>query len=328
MDERLYIFMVKVMDHIFAMFQLIRWPNLLIVAASQVLIRQCVLVPLLKQAYMEPQLPVGLFILLVTATVFITAGGYAINDYFDRKMDRVNKPRSVIVGRLINPRQAMAYHLFFSITGVILGTLVAIRSGQLYLSVVFFLVSGLLWFYSTTYKRELILGNIMVALMTALVPFLVLLFELPLLARYYGSDVRPLTRYLMIWVLGFSLFAFLLNLAREIVKDAEDFEGDQAYGKRTVPVILGMKTARWVTVVLVVLIILLLFMAWFFFLPDTLTLFYFLIALVLPLVYLLYVLFGSSDQKSWHWASTLLKLIMLAGLGYMVIANLVINSIS
>jgi 4-hydroxybenzoate polyprenyltransferase len=114
------------------------------VAASQVLVRQCVLVPLLKKAYMEPQLPTGLFILLVLATVLITAGGYAINDYFDRKLDRVNKPQSLIVGRLIYPRHAMAYHLFFSIIGVILGSWVAFRSGQLYLSLIFFMVSGML----------------------------------------------------------------------------------------------------------------------------------------------------------------------------------------
>jgi 4-hydroxybenzoate polyprenyltransferase len=320
--------MVRILNHLLALFRLIRWPNLLIVAASQVLIRQCVLTPLLKQVNMEPQLPAGLFFLLVMATVLITAGGYAINDYFDRKMDRVNKPQSLIVGRLIYPRHAMAYHLFFSITGVLLGSWVAFRSGQMFLSLVFFMVSGMLWFYSTTYKRELLLGNIIVALMTSLVPFLVLLFELPLLARNYGSDVTPLTRSLLIWVLGFSLFAFLLNLIREIVKDAEDFEGDQAYGKNTVPVVWGMKTARWLSTAMVLITISLLLMAWLFFVPDTITLVYFLIMLIVPLIVVGIILFSNGNQKSWHLASTLLKLIMLAGLGYMIVVNLIINHMS
>jgi 4-hydroxybenzoate polyprenyltransferase len=328
MDERFYFYMVSFLNHILALLRLIRWPNLLIVATSQVLIRQCVLVPLLKQLNMEPQLALGLFILLVLATVFITAGGYAINDYFDRKMDRVNKPQSLIVGRLMHPRHAMAYHLFFSITGVILGSWVAFRSGQLFLSLVFFMVSGILWFYSTTYKRELLLGNIIVALMTALVPFLVLLFELPLLARHYGSDVTPLTKYMLIWVLGFSLFAFLLNLTREIVKDAEDFEGDQAYGKRTVPVMWGMPAARWITAILILATIVLLVLAWKLFIPDTATLLYFIAAIIIPLLYILYILFRDHTRKSWHLASTVLKLIMLTGLGYMVVVNLVINSMS
>jgi 4-hydroxybenzoate polyprenyltransferase len=277
---------------------------------------------------MEPQLPVGLFALLVTATVFITAGGYAINDYFDRKMDRVNKPQSLIVGRLIYPRHAMAYHLFFSITGIFLGTWVAYRSGQLFLSLVFFIVSGLLWFYSTTYKRELLLGNLLVALMTALVPFLVLLFELPLLARYYGTDFHELTDSLLIWTLGFSLFAFLLNFIREIIKDAEDFEGDQAYGKRTIPVVWGMKAVRWLSIFLILVTIGLLLVAWLFFIPDTTTLVYFLVVLIVPLLAAGIMLFTSDNQKAWHLISTLLKMIMLAGLGYMVVMNLIVNHIS
>jgi 4-hydroxybenzoate polyprenyltransferase len=274
---------------------------------------------------MEPQLPSALFALLVIATVFITAGGYAINDYFDRKIDRVNKPQSLVVGRLIFPRHAMAYHLFFSIAGVILGTWVAIRSGELYLSLVFFMVSGLLWFYSTIYKRELLLGNIIVALLTALVPFLVLLFELPLLARNYGSAVSQPTHYLMILVLGFSLFAFLLNLVREIVKDAEDFEGDRAYGKKTIAVIWGVKTARWISVSLIGLAILLLTFAWLWFVRNNVTLLYFLFMLAIPLLIAAIFLLYSGDRKLFHKVSNLLKMIMLAGLGYMIVLFLIIS---
>lgn len=214
--------MVKVLNHIRSLIRLIRWPNLLMVAATQILIRYFVILPLLKQEKMTLQLSGELFALLVAATVLIAAGGYVINDYFDRKMDRVNKPGSVIVGKLIYPRHAMAYHLIFSISGVLIGTWVSFRAGLLFLSLIFYMVSGLLWFYSTTYKRELLLGNIIVALLTALVPFLVLLYELPLLARNYGAMASPVVRYLLIWVLGFSLFAFMLNLIREIIKDAED----------------------------------------------------------------------------------------------------------
>jgi len=234
----------------------------------------------------------------------------------------------MIVGRLIYPRHAMAYHLIFTITGIVLGSYVAFRSEQFYLSLIFFMVSGLLWFYSTTYKGELLLGNVIVALMTALVPFLVLVFELPLLARYYGSSVTPITKYLLIWVLGFSLFAFLLNLTREIVKDVEDFDGDQAYGKKTVPVIWGMLAARWIAFSLVVLTIALLILAWLFFVPDTFTLLYFLVFLIIPLLAVIVALFGKEVRKSWHMASTMLKYIMLAGLGYMVVVNLVINGMS
>lgn len=317
--------MVGALNQLSALFRLIRWPNLLIVAASQVLIRQCILVPLLKQVNMEIQLPSPIFTMLVIATVFITAGGYAINDYFDRKIDRVNKPQALIVGRLVYPRHAMAYHLIFTSLGVLLGTWVAFSAGELYLSLVFFMVSGLLWFYSTIYKRELLLGNVIVALLTALVPFMVLLFELPLLAKYYGSAVNPTTRYLMIWVLGFSLFAFLINFIREIVKDAEDFEGDRAYGKKTVAVIWGIQAARYISVVLICLTIVLLAYAWLWFVRDNATLLYFLVMLVVPLVISAVMLLKGGDQAFFHKAGNLLKVIMLSGLGYMIAVNLIIN---
>jgi 4-hydroxybenzoate polyprenyltransferase len=259
------------------------------------------------------------------STVFIAAGGYAINDYFDRKIDRVNKPNAVIVGRFIYPRHAMAWHLIFSISGVILGTWLAWKSGQLYLSLVFFIVSGLLWFYSTTYKREVLLGNVIVSLLAAFVPFLVLLFELPLLAREYGQRIVPITRNLMIWVLGFSVLAFLINLAREIIKDAADFEGDQAYGKRTIPVVWGVPYARWFAASCVAAAMILLAVAWLFFVRDVYTLAYFSALLVLPLGIVLYLLWPGKGHTSWGLISTVLKIVMLAGMGYMVVANLIIN---
>ena len=320
--------MVKVFNHIRSLFRLIRWPNLLMVAATQILIRYFVILPLLRQENLTLQLSNGLFAWLVVATVLITAGGYVINDYFDRKMDRVNKPGSVIVGKMIYPRHAMAYHLIFSISGVLIGTWVSFRAGLLFLSLIFYMVSGLLWFYSTTYKREILLGNTIVALLTALVPFLVLLYELPLLARNYGATISPLVRYLLIWVLGFSLFAFMLNLIREIIKDAEDFEGDQAFGKNTVPVVWGMKITRWITSTLLSATVFLLLLAWYLFLPDLITLVYFLLLLIIPICIVMGVVLWGHDRKSYHFASIILKFIMIAGLFYMIAVNIIINRLS
>jgi|WetSurMetagenome_2_1015567.scaffolds.fasta_scaffold54763_2 4-hydroxybenzoate polyprenyltransferase len=317
--------MVNILRNSTPILKLVRWPNLIIVAITQILVRQCLLVPLLKRAYMEPQLPVGGFILLVAATVLITAGGYTINDYFDRKIDRVNRPDNLIVGTLIYPRYAMAYHLIFTISGVILGTWAAILANQLYLALVFIMVSGLLWFYSTIYKREFLLGNIIVALLTGFVPFLVLLFELPLLARAYGVDVHLIIHLLMIWVPGFSLFAFLLNLAREVIKDSEDFEGDRAYGKKTIPVIWGMGAARWIVVTINACIIALLMAAWFWFVRDTITLLYFSVTLIIPLLIVSAMLVRGRSKMMFHRVSTWMKVLMIFGLGYMTVANLIMN---
>ncbi len=320
--------MVTFTGHIAALFRLIRWPNLLIVALTQILIRYCIIGPILSQGNMTLQLSGALFLMLVLATVFTTAAGYVINDYFDRKIDRVNKPSEVIVGKLVYPRHAMAYHLFFSITGTILGVWVSFKSHVLFLSLIFFMVNGLLWFYSTTYKRQFLLGNFIVALLAAFVPFLVLLYELPLLAREYGSQFTPMTKYLMIWVLGFALFAFLVNLVREFVKDAEDLEGDRVYGKRTIAVVWGIPASRWISAAMLLVGVLLLILAWYFFIPDGLTLIYFVMFLIIPMLVAMGILLLKNSSESFRQASLLLKLIMISGLSYMILVNIIIGRLS
>jgi 4-hydroxybenzoate polyprenyltransferase len=320
--------MVKDDGHISALFRLIRMPNLLIVAATQILIRYCIISPLLKQGNMSLQLPGGLFAMLVIATVFTTAAGYVINDYFDRKIDRVNKPAAVIVGKSVYPRLAMAYHLFLSITGTLLGIWVSFRAHVLFLSLIFFMVNGLLWFYSTTYKRQFLLGNFIVALLAALVPFLVLLYELPLLAREYGSRAAPMVKYLMIWVLGFAVFAFLVNLIREFVKDAEDLEGDRVYGKRTIPVVWGIPATRWISAALLLVAVILLISAWYFYIPDGISLVYFILFLIIPMLVAMGILLTRNTTGSFHQASLLLKFILITGLSYMIVVNIIINRIT
>lgn len=311
-----------------AVLRVVRLPNLIIIAATQVLIRYFVILPILNQGNMTLQLSGGLFAMLVIATVLTAAGGYVINDYFDRKTDRVNKPGAVIVGKLIYPRHAMAYHLFFSLTGAVTGTWLSYRAGLLYLGLTFFIVSGLLWFYSTTYKSELLLGNIIIALLTALVPFIVLLYELPLLARSYGKPATPYVKYLLVWVLGFALFAFMINLVREIIKDAEDIEGDTVLGKKTIPVVWGLKAAHRITFILLLLSVVLLLMAWYYFIPDYITLFYFIFFLIIPIFIVTGLVFRARGSSSYHAASILLKFIMIAGLFYMVAVKLIINRLS
>ncbi len=320
--------MVKVLEHIISLLKLIRLPNLLIVAATQILIRYCIIGPLLAQGNMTLQLPDGLFFMLVMATVLTTAAGYVINDYFDRKVDRVNKPSAVIVGKLVYPRHAMAYHLFFSIAATILGIWVSFRAHVLFLSLIFFMVNGLLWFYSITYKRQFLLGNFIVAILAALVPFLVLLYELPLLAREYGSQVTPMIKYLMIWVLGFAFFAFLVNLIREFVKDAEDLEGDRVYGKRTIAVVWGLPAARWISAALLLVAVLLLMAAWYFYIPDGITLAYFILFLIIPMLVTAGILLLKNSPGSFHQASLLLKFILVTGLSYMIIVNIIISRLS
>ena len=320
-----------------AFLKLIRISNLLIIAGTQCLMRWCIVRPLLKRyshaidsgftAGMQDlslQLSGGLFAVLVLATVFLAAAGYVINDYFDTKTDRLNRPGTVVVGALILRRTAMKLHLVLSFLGVMLGIYLGIRVGRPYWGFIFILVAGILWFYSTTYKRQFLLGNLIVAFLTAMVPFMVVLYEVPLLIRAYGDLLIEWGinfNLLVHWVLGFSFFAFITTLVREMIKDAEDFEGDRTYGRNTLPVVIGIKWTSAVIITLVSLTILFLAFVWYRFLQDNITLIYLAAALVLPLMVLIVLVVGAREQKHFRRASLLMKGIMLSGLLYSVVAN-------
>jgi 4-hydroxybenzoate polyprenyltransferase len=267
------------------------------------------------------------FLFLVLATVFITAAGYVINDYFDTKTDLVNRPDTVIVGRVLNRRWAILLHVILNTIGISLGVYISFYIGIPLLAIVFVLITGILWFYSTTYKRQLLIGNIIVAILTALVPLMVVLFEIPLLNKEYGllmHEMRTNFVHIILWVSAFSLFAFLLTMIREIIKDVEDFEGDSAYGRKTMPIVLGVLNTKIVITTFIITTLFSLLYLNFRFLNDLFTLIYFIVFLIIPLLFLLYKIIVANNKKDYHRASNLSKLIMLAGILYSLVANYII----
>jgi len=213
-------------------FNLIRWQNLLIVILTMVLMRYAVIEPLIgkigvillkgsgEEAPMVLQFSWYNFIILVAATVFLTAGGYVINDYFDIKTDLINKGK-VIVGTKIPRRRAMMWHNILNIAGIAGGVYISKKAGYIEMGAIFLIVSGLLYFYSATYKRQFLIGNIIVSILTAMVPLIVIFYEWPALYKYYSiyAIYPPEIDFLLYWVGGFALFAFITTLTREIIKD-------------------------------------------------------------------------------------------------------------
>ena len=267
------------------------------------------------------------FFFLVMATVFITAAGYVINDYFDTKTDLVNRPETVIIGRVLNRRWAILLHVIFNTIGIGLGAYISFYIGIPMLTLVFVFITGILWFYSTTYKRQFLIGNIIVAVLVALVPLMVILFEIPLLNKEYGllmKELRSDFTHIILWVSAFAIFAFLLTMIREIIKDIEDFEGDSAYGRKTMPIVLGVLNSKIVVITFILTTLFSLLYINFRFLNDLITLIYFIVFLIIPLVFLVYKIIVAEDKKDYHRASNLSKLIMLAGISYALVANYII----
>jgi 4-hydroxybenzoate polyprenyltransferase len=251
------------------------------------------------------------------------------------KTDLLNRPGTVIVGKRISRRWAMSIHILLNTAGILTGIYLCWYVDMPGFSIAYILAAGLLWFYSTTYKRQFLIGNLIVSVFTAVVPFVVVVFEVPLLNREYGSIMleRGMNfNNILAWVGGFSFFAFLSTLIREIIKDIEDFEGDAAYGRNTLPIVLGIKTTKVLVILLVLFLVFSLVYAYVRYLflkpdgeTDLLSLFWFAFMLVLPFFYLIFKLIASDSREDYHFCSNLTKIIMLAGILYSVVFFLILK---
>ncbi len=313
-----------------AFLKLIRLPNLLIIAATQYLMRYAVIQPMLRLSGIELELSHFDFFLLVLSTVFIAAAGYIINDYFDTKIDQVNRPGTVLVGISIKRRIAMGAHVVLTFLGILLGFYVGYKAGVFKLGIIHFIAAGILWFYSTDFKSQSFIGNFLVAFLSGMIPLVVLLYELPGL-NYAYEDILVETglnfNFLFKFIGGFAIFAFLLTFLREIIKDIEDYKGDEAYGLKTLPITYGVKKAKIIALVIILITIIILGIIQFLQLKsgDTLSFFYILFAVQLPLIYLTFRLKEAKVPEEFHAASLLTKLIMVLGLLYSVLIYIVLT---
>ena len=300
-----------------------RVQNLIIIAATQYIMRFFIVRPMLAINDFELQFSEFNFFLLVLATVMLAAAGYFINDYFDVNSDSINKPKKVGVGKTISRKSVMTIHLILNAIAVIIGFYISVKIGIYKIGFIFILIAGLLWFYSSSYKKEFLIGNIVIALLSALVPFIVVVYEVPLLNREY-LDILLEYNYnfnsIIFWILGFTFFAFITSLIREIIKDVEDIEGDIHFGGSTVPIIIGTLYTKIIIISLIVITITALFFAYFKYITDYTSLVYMIVALILPLIFLIYKIIIAKNKKHYHFASVLIKIIMILGISYAFVA--------
>jgi 4-hydroxybenzoate polyprenyltransferase len=297
------------------------------IALTQYLVRYFILQKILNTAGIELGLNDNIFNLLVLSTVLIAAAGYIINDYFDVKTDMINHPDTVVIDKVIKRRWAIILHISFTAVGLLLGVYCSLKAGYLRLSIFHFSAAILLWFYSTHFKKQLLVGNIVVSLLTASVSFMPFVFEMGLIQKLNPAFRNEHTAVILSCfkvVFIFSMFAFITSMAREIIKDMEDFKGDKETGGDTMPIYWGIPASKVTSFFLVVITILLLLFVVYntfkvnrqFLAKDIL---YILFALLLPLFLLLILIVKANTPRHFKNASLLLKFIMLMGLGFSII---------
>lgn len=287
---------------------LIRWKNLGMIALMQYLIKYALLIPF----GIEITLNWFGFSLLVVATLCIAAAGYIINDIYDVETDLVNKPNKVIIRNTVSEKTAYYLFIIFNVIGVLIGFYLSHLVGRSGFFALFVIISGLLYIYASYLKQLLLIGNIVVSILVAMSLILVGLFEL-LPAITVQNQETQLTFFKIIF--DYAVFAFILNLLREMIKDIEDIDGDYKAGMNTLPIALGRDRATKIAFAFafVPLFIIIYYLITYMY-KQHLVVIYFLVFVIAPLIYLIIKLYTAVLKKDFTFLSTLVKIIMFFGM--------------
>lgn len=298
--------------------KLIRYQNLLMLAFMQLLFRY----GFLKLQNIPLVLAHWQYALLVLSTVLIAAAGYVINNIFDQETDLINKPADVVVGKSISETAAYNIYVALNISGVAIGfylSNVIMRPG---FATIFILVAASLYFYATTLKQIMILGNIIVALLLSFSVIIIGVFDI-----FPATDAENRAQMASMFsiLFDYAVFAFMINFMREIVKDIEDVNGDYNQGMNTLPIAIGAsRTAKIVFALSIVPVVFLLIYINNYFVAYNLyiaTLYAFIFVLA-PLLYFIAKITTAKTKKEFHNLSSILKWILFFGILSILIINL------
>lgn len=303
--------------------RLIRLPNLLFLGILVWVMEKWVAIPVLHSIRYDAILSNGFLVLLMVAMVCIAAGGYVINDYFDVKIDRINRPDRVIVTRTIDKQTAFRLSIGLSAVGLTTGIIAAILCRSWTVGILIGITPGLLWFYSSGYKRQFLIGNLIIALLSSFPPLIIAFANIGYAHKLYDrfGDIvsqTPLPHSLLVWLGGFAVFAFLTTWTREIIKDMQDQIGDAELECHTLPVVLGDTKTKIIVTALILLIIAGLSYCLFVLLPfntdwTSLPVRYWDFGLMVPLVCLLILLWTAKIPSDYKAPQEEMKFIMFMG---------------
>ena len=298
--------------------QLLRIGNLAFLAVLIYVMEKWVALPLLRLEQFQELMPGWVLTLLILSVVCIAAGGYVIN---------------LVVTRIISRGAAMYLFYAFTAVGLAAGVALAWWAHSWTLLFTYVVIPGLLWFYSASYKRMFLLGNLVVAFASAIVPMLVAIVNADYLRHLYQETLvyTPIIGELYFWTGGFAAFAFLLTWAREMVKDIEDIEGDREMECRTLPIVWGEKTTKiFVTILLVVIVALIAYML-FAVLPfshewKSLPTRYVLFGLIVPILCSIVLLWAANNRTELHRVQMIIKFVMFMGIlfSFVIATNLIV----
>lgn len=257
------------------------------------------------------------FVLFIITTLLIAASGNLVNDIFDREIDKINKPDKTYIPDIISVQTAWIYYFVLLLTGAATASYVAWQTNQWYNLWIYPLACWLLFQYAKTWKSTVITGNIVVSLFVAFVWGILFYAQILHDGRtLLGGTTTSKLSILRELCFTYLIFAFFINLIREIVKDLEDMEGDSKAGLRTLPLVKGEKftlqTLSWLIGGLITAIT-----TWSLLSPvtsDYMVRFFFILFVVAPLARVFILLKANPSPVTYTKASQTIKLIMFFAL--------------
>ncbi|CAM4159905.1 geranylgeranylglycerol-phosphate geranylgeranyltransferase [Flavobacterium antarcticum] len=292
-----------------AFLKLVRYQNLLLLVFMQLLFRY----GFLNLQNIALALTDFQFCILVLSTVCIAAAGYVINNIFDQETDVINN-KQVVVGTNISETMAYNIYIALNVLGVGSGFYLSNVIGKPGFALLFIVVSGTLYLYASSLKQSLLIGNLIVAILTAVSVIIVGLFDLfPIITPENQIHLGILFKI----ILDYALFAFLINFIREIIKDLEDVKGDYNLGMNTLPIALGVeRTSRIVLLATGLITVYLFYYIYIYYFENDLYIstLYSLLTVIAPLLFFCIKLNNAKSSKDFKNLSLILKIVLLFGI--------------
>ncbi|MFV5699281.1 geranylgeranylglycerol-phosphate geranylgeranyltransferase [Flavobacterium sp. ZT3R17] len=296
--------------------KLIRYQNLLMLAFMQLVFRY--------GFFKFQNIPLSLndwqYGLLVLSTVLLAAGGYVINNIFDQDTDTINKPNKVIVGKSISEAKAYNIYVVLNCIGVGIGFYLSNVIEKPGFASIFILIAATLYFYATSLKQMILIGNVIVALLLAFSVIIIGVFDL--YPAIYEGNQREMAVIFSI-LLDYALFTFILNFIREIVKDLEDVNGDYNQGMNTLPIAIGInRTSKIVFALSFIPVLAILFYINNYLFQLQFATLYLMLSVLGPLLYFTFKIWNAKTKKDFSQLSLLLKWILFFGIVSIVIITI------
>jgi 4-hydroxybenzoate polyprenyltransferase len=230
-----------------------------------------------------------LFLLILSSSIAI-ASGYIINNFYDYEKDLINKPIKSKIDKVIRKRTKLSLYITLNFLCIYTSSLVSWRS-VLFFTIYIFVI----WLYSHKLKRILFIGNIVSSLLSV-IPFFIILI-------YYKNFELIIFLY--------AIFLFLIVYMREIIKDLENIKGDFTLDYRTIPVVYGEKSSKYLLsiVSLFTLAIIYILLSGF----DTGMMFYYYYFSIAVLLFFIIVLWKYDSKKYYNFLHNLLKFLIVLG---------------